>query len=290
MVVGLEPDPNFLFLVLPLPYSLSMWLLDDLSRHASADGLAAFADGEPESLLDTDRLAEGDVHDDVVARHGHLDALGQLHLTGHVGGPHVELRPVTAEERRVPATLLLGQDVHLRLELGVRRDGAWLRKHLASHDVPALHATQKRSDVVARLALVHVLVEHLDAGHDGTRAAWADSDDLDFLVPLELAALDTTRGHSAATFDREHVLDRHQERLVDRALRLGDVGVHGVHQLEDLGGPLGVALEGLESGDADDRDVVPRVLVLVEHLAEVELDQLDELLVIDHVALVERDH
>ena len=70
----------------------------------------------------------------------------------------------------------------------------------------------------------------------------------------------------------------------------GDVGVDRVHELHDLGRPLGVALEGLERGDANDRDVVPGVLVPGEELAQVELDQLDELLVVDHVALVERDH
>jgi hypothetical protein len=53
---------------------------------------------------------------------------------------------------------------------------------------------------------------------------------------------------------------------------------------------FGVSLECLQSGDANDRDVVTGVLVLGEKLAQVELDQLDELLVVDHVALVERDH
>ena len=48
---------------------------------------------------------------------------------------------------------------------------------------------------------------------------------------LHDAALDTTGGHGTATFDREHVFDRHQERLVDFAHRLGNVGVDRVHQL-----------------------------------------------------------
>jgi len=48
-------------------------------------------------------------------------------------------------------------------------------------------------DVVAGLALVHVLVEHLDAGDDGLGAVGVDPDDLDFLVPLQPAALDPGR-------------------------------------------------------------------------------------------------
>jgi hypothetical protein len=39
-----------------------------------------------------------------------------------------------------------------------------------------------------------------------------DADDLDFLADLDDAALDTTGHHRAATRDREHVFDRHQER------------------------------------------------------------------------------
>ena len=57
------------------------------------------------------------------------------------------------------------------------------------------------------------------------------ADDLDFVAHLDHAALDTTGGHRAATFDREHVFDGHQERLVDFARRLGNVAVDRIHQL-----------------------------------------------------------
>ena len=57
-----------------------------------------------------------------------------------------------------------------------------------------------------------------------------DPDDLDFFADLDDAALDTTGGNGAATGDGEDVFDRHQERLVDGALRLRDVAVNSVHQ------------------------------------------------------------
>ncbi len=50
---------------------------------------------------------------DVVTRHSHLGALGQLDVAGHVGGTEVELRTITIEERGVTAALLLGQNVDL---------------------------------------------------------------------------------------------------------------------------------------------------------------------------------
>ena len=61
----------------------------------------------------------------------------------------------------------------------------------------------------------------------------SQADDLDFLADLDDAALDAAGHDRAATRDREHVFDRHQERLVDRTLRLRDVVVDLFHQLED---------------------------------------------------------
>src|SRR2546423_5087286 len=95
-------------------------LLDHLDGHAGSDRAATFTDGEAHPLLDRDRGDELDLHVDVVARHYHLGALGQLDLAGHVRGPHVELRTVSLEERRVPAALLLGQDVDAGVGLGMR--------------------------------------------------------------------------------------------------------------------------------------------------------------------------
>ena len=116
-----------------------------------------------------------------------------------------------------------------------------------------------------------------------------DADDLDLVADLDLALLDAAGDDGAAAGDREHVLDRHQERLVDVAHRLRDVGVDGLHQLEDLRRPLRVALERLQRRDLDDRDVVAGELVLREQLAHLELDELEQLGVVDHVGLVQRD-
>jgi hypothetical protein len=69
------------------------------------------------------------------------------------------------------------------------------------------------------------------------------------------------------------------------ALGLRDVLVDRVHQLDDRLAPLGVALERLERRDATTGSVVARELVLGEQLADLELDELEELLVVDHVAL-----
>src|SRR3954451_3750591 len=265
-------------------------LLDDLGDDARAHRAATLADGEAQALVHGDRLDEVDLHLDVVAGHDHLDALGQVRAARHVGRAEVELRAVAREERRVATALLLLQHVHLGLELRVRRDRARLAQHLAALDLLALRAAQQAADVVARLALVEDLAEHLDAGHDrvGRRA---DADDLDVVARIDDALLDPAGRDGAAAGDREDVLDRHQERTVERALGLRDVRVELLGEIEDLLRVLRVALERLERGPDDERDVVAREVVLAQELADLDLDELEELLVVDHVRLVEEhDH
>ena len=75
---------------------------------------------------------------------------------------------------------------------------------------------------------------------------------------------------------------------------VGDVRVDRVHQLLDrgVGRVVGVVgrLERLERGAADDRDVVTREVVLGQQLADLELDEVEQLGVVDHVDLVEEHH
>ena len=123
----------------------------------------------------------------------------------------------------------------------MRLDRAGLGEHLAALDLVAIDAAQQHADVVAGDARVEQLAEHLDARDDGLLRLLFEPDDLDLFADLHLTALDATGADRAAAGDREDVFDRHQERLVDLALRLGDVIVDRIHQLEDRIG-IGVAL------------------------------------------------
>src|SRR5581483_7380656 len=152
VIVGLEPDPDLLSFGVRnrAPRSLPFGgctggvaprvLLDDLDHPAGADGAATFPDGEPEAFLHGDRVDELDGHLGVVTGHDHLHALRQLAGAGDVGRAEVELRPVVVEERGVPPALLLGQDVDLGLEVGVRGDRARLGQDLAPLHVLLLGA------------------------------------------------------------------------------------------------------------------------------------------------------
>ena len=150
----------------------------------------------------------------------------------HVRRPDVELRPIPVEERRVPPALFLRQDVDLALELRVRLDRPRLGQHLPALHVRLFHAAQQHPDVVPRHARVQQLAEHLDARHHLLlRRLEARRSRLP-RPTFTCAALDPPRHHRAAPRDREHVLDRHHERLVDLPLRQRNVAVERVHQLD----------------------------------------------------------
>ena len=140
------------------------------------------------------------------------------------------------------AALLLREDVHLGLELGVRRNRARLREHHSPLDHLFLDTAQEQANIVAGLSFVEQLTKHLDAGHDRLLVR-IEADELHFLADLDPATLDTTRRHRAAARDREHVFDRKQERLVGLADRLRDERVERGIQLVDLLHPLLVALQ-----------------------------------------------
>ena len=151
----------------------------------------------------------------------------------------------------------------------------------------------RRPDVVAGAALVEELLEHLDAGHDDL-AGGLDADDLDLVGDLDDAALDAPGRDGAPALDPEDVLDGHQERLVDRALGGRDVGIDRVHQLLDRARRRDrpgcrAASRALSAEPRMTGRVVAREVVLAEELADLELDEVEQLGVVDRVDLVEED-
>ena len=100
----------------------------------------------------------------------------------------------------------------------VRSNSTGLAENLATHDVLALDTTEQAADVVASLSLVEQLAEHLDAGANGLLGI-LDTNDLEFVVDMQNAALNTTSSNGATAGDGHGVLNSHQEGLVDRHAR-----------------------------------------------------------------------
>src|ERR1700682_2610591 len=104
-------------------------LLYDLRHSAGANGVPAFANREPQALLERHRGDQRYFAAHVVSRYHHLHSVRQLHVSGYVRGAEIKLGPVAREEWRVPPAFFLRQHIRFRLELGVRRN----RSRLAAH-------------------------------------------------------------------------------------------------------------------------------------------------------------
>ena len=158
-------------------------------------------------------------------------------------------------------------------------------------DVGTVDAAEQQTGVIASLALIHLLVEGLDGG-DGGGLGRADADDLNVGVDRQLTTLNTTGNHSATAGDGEHIFDRHQERLVEIVDRGRDVLVDGLHEFLDGLNPLlvirSVIVQRAVSGGVDDRAIAVEA-VLVEEVTDLFFNELDELVVLDHIALVQGD-
>src|SRR5690606_26364481 len=105
-------------------------LLDDLGDAAGPHRPTTLTNREPQPLIHRDRSDQLHLHLGVVTRHAHLHTLRQLDRPRHIRRPEIELRPIIRKERLVTTTLLLGQHIHVRLEMRVRRDAPRLREHL----------------------------------------------------------------------------------------------------------------------------------------------------------------
>ena len=186
----------------------------------------------------------------------------------------------------MPTTFVLGEDVDLCLELGVRSDAAFLGQHLSTVHFFLLGTTKQRTDVVAGLPLIESLLEHFDPSAGGQKSV-LDPDDFNFVTGLENSSFDTTSHHGSTTCNGEHILHRHQEVLGVVAFWNIDVLIDGCQQLGDRTRGIGSwILQSLECASLDDRNVVSGELIRTEEFADFHLHQLDEFLVIDHVRLV----
>jgi hypothetical protein len=135
----------------------------------------------------------------------------------------------------------------------------------------AADAAEQQRSAVARLRALHRLTERLDARHDGGDRG-AEPDDLDRVAGPHLTALDRAGHHGAASGDRQHVLHRHEERRADVAVRHRQVRVDRVQQRADRGDPAGLAGQRAQCGHVDDGNLLARIAVPGQQLADLELD------------------
>src|SRR5690606_11442392 len=161
-------------------------------------------------------------------------------------------------------------------------------QYLTTLNVVTLGATQQHTHVLTRTTFVEQLAEHLNTG-TGSLNGVANTNDLNFFTNLDDALLNTTSHNGTATRDREHVFDRHNEGLIDGTGWLRNVAVQSLDQLNHGRHTnfRGITFQCLQGRTLNDWSVVAREVVAGQQLAHFHLNQLKQLFVINHVALVQ---
>src|SRR5436190_22707154 len=171
----------------------------------------------------------------------------------------------------------------------MRRNRTGLRNYLSTLDFLLLQAAQQNADVIASASFIEKFSEHLNVCSN-CLCGGANANELNFSHFLQNTALDTARRDSSAAFNVEDVLDWHQERLIDRPLRHGDVIVNRLDEGEHLFFRVGVSIKRLEGAAFNNRDFISRKFILREEIAHLHLNEIQELRIVDHVDLVEEDN
>jgi hypothetical protein len=282
--------------MLTLPHPSDLALLQYTGNKTSGNGAATLTHVESLTGLQNVGLVEFAKHLDVVTRHDKLvvcilSALGPVQRTRLIRSSDENLWPVVLAEASVTTTLLFAQDVHGDKELPVRLDLSRNADDHTAANVLALDATEQKTRIVTCARLLAGLLEGLDVGDLGLDGRSALTDELNFGVALQGAALDTARDDGTATSDGEDVLDSHEEGLLGFTLWGGNPRIDRLEQLVDLGNTnlRFAALDGAQSRTHDDGCLVALETVAAEQLAHLHLDELQHLRVVHRIHLVHED-
>lgn len=277
-------------------YNITPPLLEDTGAETGSDSSATLTDVESLTDLDGVGVTHGDDHLGVVTGHDHLAAgvlgtLGEGQVDGLISSPEVELGSVVLLEASVSATLLLGEDVEGRKELGVGLDSAGGADDHTTADILTADTSDEETRVVTSLGLLARLLEGLNIGDLGLDDLVTLADKLNLLVALQDTTLDTARDNGTTASNGEDILNRHEEGLVKVTLGGRDPLVDGGKELVNLlATDLGaLVLEGHESRAHDDRGLVTLEAIGVEELTHLHLDELKHLGVVNGIDLVDED-
>ena len=134
----------------------------------------------------------------VVPRHHHLGTPRQLNRTSHIRRPEIELRPIPLKERRMTTTLLLGQHIHLRIKLGMRRNRTRSSNHLTPLHIILTRPPQQQPNIVPSPSLIQQLPKHLHPSNHRLLQL-TDTNNLHLSTRMQLTLLHPARNHRPPT-------------------------------------------------------------------------------------------
>ncbi len=153
------------------------------------NGTATFADSELETLVDSNGGDEFNLDLDVIARHNHLDSLGESDLTGHIQCTDEELGTIVVVERSVTTAFLFLEDVDLSCELGVGSDALRLSNNFTTLHFLLVDTAEEKTHIVTGFSLREELTEHLNTCYDAGARLVTEADEFDRVVDEKISSI-----------------------------------------------------------------------------------------------------
>ena len=185
-------------------------------------------------------------------------------------------------------TLFLLQNIDRSLEVIVRSNSSWVYYNHTTLNLSFINTTKEETYVITSLTLCKVLTEHLHTSDDRL-LIFTKTEELNLITNLTDTSLNTTRSNSTTTCNREHILNRHQERLVNFTLWLLNPRVNSIHQLHYRINPLFNTVQSTKCRTANNRSIL-FISVLLEDFANLHLNEIKHFLILNHITLIQENH
>ena len=182
-------------------------------------------------------------------------------------------------------TLFLLQYIDRCLEVIVRSNSTWVHNNHTTLNLSLIDTTEEETYVVTSLTCWKVLTEHLNTS-DNRLLVLTETEQLNLITYLTDTSLDTTSSYSTTTCDREYVLNRHQEWLINLALWLFNPSINSIHELHYRVYPLLNTVQSTECRTTDDWSIL-LITVLLEDLMNLHLNEVKHLSIVNHITLVQ---
>ncbi len=264
--------------------SLIKRLIKNLCNLTRTNCTTTFANSETKTYVDSNWVDKFNLDLHVVTRHYHFNSVWERNLTCTVHGTEIELWTIVILEWSVTTTFFLFQHVDRSLETFVRSDNSRVSNHHTTLHILLVDSTEEKTYVVTSHTFRKNLTEHLNTSNDRL-SIFTKTKELNFVTYLHNTSLDTACSHCTTTCDREHILNRHQEWLINITNRLLNPSVASIHEFHHLVFPLWNTIQSTKSRTADDRSLRLEV-ILSEKILHIHLNELKHFFIVNHITLV----
>src|SRR5690625_497569 len=239
-----------------------MILLYNLSNLSGTYCTATFANSKVKPFLHSNRSNQFYIQGYIITGHYHFYAIGKRNFTGNVGSTEVKLRTVIIKERGMTTTFVFIQHINLTFKFCMRSNGFGFGYNHSTANVFLLNTSQQQAGVISSLTFVKDLLKHLYAGNSRSQWFFYQPDYFYRISDFNDSTLNTTGSYSTTTSNREHVLNRHQERFVHRAFGQINVFIHCFHQLLYRLNCIGITFQCFNCRALDNRGIVSIKMVI----------------------------